>query len=69
MRFMRGQPPNSVLVVQKWAEDFKLWVGQKVSVGAVERPTQRVSPANRMAAVDAMRQRPDEPRQSRGYRI
>ena len=69
MRFMRGQPLNSVLVVQKWAGDFKAWVGQKIAMGAVERPTQRVSPANRITAVNHVQQRPDEPRATRGYRI
>jgi hypothetical protein len=53
--------------VQKWAQDFRRWMGEKIGA-QVERPTERVQRSVRISAT-LPRQRPDEPRQSRGYRM
>jgi hypothetical protein len=73
LRVLRVQRLAPVVTVQKWAQDFRRWVGERLGVEPVERltPSQRFQRATRISAADQLRQRPDEPRQSqsRGIRM
>ena len=67
---MRTQALVPILAVQKWSEDFRRWVGEKMGVH-VEPPAERVERVQRALRVDMppLRQRPDEPRQGHGIRM
>jgi ATP-dependent exoDNAse (exonuclease V) alpha subunit len=71
LRALRVQRLAPVVAVQKWAQDFRRWVGERLGAEPVERltPSQRFQRATRISAADQLRQRPDEPRQSRGIRM
>jgi conjugative relaxase-like TrwC/TraI family protein len=71
LRVLRVQRLAPVVAVQKWAQDFRRWVGERLGVEPVERltPSQRFQQTTRISAADQLRQRPDEPRQSRGIRM
>jgi hypothetical protein len=70
LRPMRTQALVPVLAVQKWSEDFRRWVGEKMGI-RVEPPAERVQRVQRTLRVDMppLRQRPDEPRQGHGIRM
>jgi hypothetical protein len=73
LRALRVQRLAPVVTVQKWAQDFRRWVGERLGVEPAERltPSQRLQRSTRISAADQLRQRPDEPRQSqsRGIRM
>jgi len=73
LRALRVQRLAPVVAVQKWAQDFRRWVGERLGVEPAERltPSQRLQRSTRIVAADQLRQRPDEPRQSqsRGIRM
>jgi conjugative relaxase-like TrwC/TraI family protein len=70
LRPMRTQALVPILAVQKWSEDFRRWVGEKMGL-RVEPPAERVERVQRALRVDMppLRQRPDEPRQGHGIRM
>ena len=71
LRVLRVQRLAPVVAVQRWAQDFRRWVGERLGVEPVERltPSQRLQRSTRISTADQLRQRPDEPRQSRGIRM
>jgi hypothetical protein len=66
LRPMRAQALAPVLVVQKWTQDFKQWVGQKLGTqkAQVIQPTVKQDWAAVQQKIHAARQS-----QSRGYRV
>ena len=71
LRALRVQRLAPVQAVQRWTQDFKRWVGERMGVA---QPVETLTPMQRIqrslrASVDLPRQRPDEPRQSRGIRM
>ena len=66
LRPMRAQVLAPVLVVQKWTQDFKQWVGQKLGTqkAQVIQPTVKQDWAAVQQKINDARQS-----QSRGYRI
>jgi conjugative relaxase-like TrwC/TraI family protein len=72
LRALRVQRLAPVVAVQKWAQDFRRWMGEKIGAHVEQlTPSQRLQRTTRISAADQLRQRPDEPRQSqsRGYHM
>ena len=72
LRALRVQRRAPVVAVQRWTQDLRRWVGERMGVTQpVEAltPMQRIQQSLRASAALPPTQRPDEPRQSRGIRM